>query len=61
MRPGIDTHRGPVRSIIKRERFDSYVVDMNDPSSPGFSERNRQKITEIAPGMLKIDTGCEGS
>lgn len=34
--------------------------DPNSPSSPGYAERNRKKVTELPSGTLRIDIGCEG-
>jgi hypothetical protein len=33
----------------------------NDPASPGYAERHRQKVTELPGGTLRVDIGCEGS
>lgn len=54
--------RRPHARIIPMKRYDDEdrYTDLNAPSSPGYAERNRQKVTEIAPGMLRIDIGSEG-
>lgn len=53
--------RRPYARIIPAKRYDSRpYVDPNSPSSPGYSERHRRKVTEVMPGMLRIDIGCEG-
>lgn len=53
--------RGQLTRIIPPKRFDDRpYVDPNSPSSPGYSERHRRKVTEVMPGMRRIDIGCEG-
>lgn len=53
--------RGQLTRIIPPKRYDSLpYVDPNSPSSPGYSERHRRKVTEVMPGMRRIDIGCEG-
>ena len=36
-------------------------VDHNDPASPGYTERHREKVTVLPGGTIMIDYGCEGS
>lgn len=33
----------------------------NDPASPGYTARHRQKVTELPGGTLRFDIGCDGS
>ena len=36
-------------------------IDHNDPASPGYAERHREKVTVLPGGTIMIDYGCEGS
>lgn len=53
--------RGQLTRIIPPKRYEERVyVDPNSPGSPDYSERHREKVTEIMPGMLLIEIGSHG-
>lgn len=53
--------RRPYARIIPPKRIESRTyVDPNSPSSPGYSERHRRKVSEVMPGIVRVDIGCEG-
>lgn len=54
--------RRPYARIIPMKRYDSYrpYIDPNSPTSPQYAERHRRKVTEVMPGIKRVDIGCEG-